>query len=180
MMKNNINYSTYIVIPNDSVPAAILEKYPALDTGDHRVLGTLARYISQMGCSLALRGDGKFLLIHHKNGYVQFMTIAKLIHYAMNECSRQMGDASGYQLMCLEEDEEELQLLLNRYHNSSEAYKARAAFMAQHEEDAPEDTDDVELPEGTIRQAAELDIDTRDADEEIYCAVCLADAGLKY
>ena len=112
MMKNNINYSTYIVIPNDSVPAAILEKYPALDTGDHRVLGTLARYISQMGCSLALRGDGKFLLIHHKNGYVQFMTIAKLIHYAMNECSRQMGDASGYQLMCLEEDEEELQLLL--------------------------------------------------------------------
>lgn len=51
-MKNNINYSTYIVIPNDSVPAAILEKYPALDTGDHRVLGTLARYISQMGCSL--------------------------------------------------------------------------------------------------------------------------------
>ena len=82
--------------------------------------------------------------------------------------------------MCLEEDEEELQLLLNRYHNSSEAYKARAAFMAQHEEDAPEDTDDVELPEGTIRQAAELDIDTRDADEEIYCAVYLADAGLKY
>ena len=44
MMKNNINYSTYIVIPNDSVPAAI----PATIVSSERLLDTSVRRVAPL------------------------------------------------------------------------------------------------------------------------------------
>ena len=182
MKKNGFKINTFAVVSDGSVEAVILERYPNLDTGDHRVIRTLSRYIRELNCSLAMCSDGGFVLLYHSNGYIKRVTIPQLIHLALDECRRQMNNASGYQTMCLEEDEEELLLLAKLNRDSSEAAKARAAFNAMpvlpDDEQNDSDADNMELPDELIRQAAELDIDAQDSDEEIYCAVYLPNASI--
>ena len=180
MKKTGFKFNTFVVVSDDSVEAVIVERYPSLDTGDHRVIRTLSRYIRELNCSLALCSDGGFVLLHHSNGYIKRATIPQLIHLALDECHRRMNDASGYRAMCLEEDEEELLLLSKRHRDSSEAAKAHAAFNAMpvlpDDEQNDSDAGSLELPDELIHHAAELDIDAQDSDEEIYCAVYEAEA----
>lgn len=114
-MNNQTNFRMdYIVVQEDDLPYVIAERCPLVTVGDVRPFKTLFRYISMFDGPLAIDAEGDMVLIHPRRyRNKEKATVLRVLYRAKDKNAElQKFAKTSYERMCLDEDAEELDMLM--------------------------------------------------------------------